>query len=75
MNKKRKKDRKDTKDRKDKKPSDRSDAPRPADPVDVADGIPDRSANCPLWRYLVLGAVFVAWIIFMVYCQITAMPD
>ena len=52
-----------------------SGAPSPADPVDVADGIPDRSATCPLWRYAVLGAVFIAWIVFLVYCQVTAMPN
>ena len=53
----------------------RSDAPAPTDPVDVADGIPDRSATCPMWRYAVLVAIFIAWIVFLVYCQITAIPE
>lgn len=52
--------------------ADKNDKPVPIDPVNVADGIPDRSENCRAWQYLVLGAVFAAWIAFMTYCQIAA---
>lgn len=53
---------------------DKPHAPRRPEPVDVVDGIPDRSANCAAWKYLVLAIVFVAWIAFLIYCQIVAKP-
>ena len=39
-------------------------------PVDVIDGIPDRSGKARLWKYLALAAVFLAWICFLVFCGI-----
>jgi len=41
----------------------------PPEPVDMSDGIPDRGARM---SWAVIGsliAVFVAWCIFLVYCQ------
>jgi len=40
------------------------------EPVDVADGIPDRRANPPKWRYALLAAIFAAWVAFLIYCQL-----
>lgn len=34
----------------------------PPEPVNVVDGIPDRAAHRPLWKYLVLVGVFLAWL-------------
>ena len=42
---------------------------------DVVDGIPDRSARSPVWAYLLLAAVFLAWLAFLVYCQFGGRPD
>lgn len=33
----------------------------PPQPVDVIDGIPNRSAHRPLWKYLLVAAAFLAW--------------
>lgn len=50
-------------------------APKPAapekkspTPIDVVEGIPDRSATRPLWKYLLIAGVFLAWIGFLIYC-------
>jgi len=32
------------------------------EPVDVVDGIPDRSSSPAFWKYLAIVAVMVAWI-------------
>ncbi len=45
--------------------------PQPAPalpPRDVVDGIPDRAARRPLWKYLVIALVFLAWLAFLLYC-------
>ncbi len=34
----------------------------PPEPRDVVDGMPDRAANRPLWKYLLIAGVFVAWL-------------
>ena len=31
-------------------------------PRDVVDGIPDRVARRPLWKYLLVAAAFVGWL-------------
>ena len=31
-------------------------------PRDVVDGIPDRAARRPLWKYLLVAAAFVGWL-------------
>lgn len=46
-----------------------------AGPQRVVDGIPDRSQNCAKWKYLLLGAVFVAWVVFLVYCWLAGGAD
>ena len=39
-------------------------------PVDVVDGIPDRQANPPRWKYALIAAIFLGWVGFLVYCLI-----
>lgn len=49
-------------------------APRPPEPVNVVDGIPDRSDR-PGWRRLVwILVVFAAWVTFLVYCLVAGSP-
>ncbi len=40
------------------------------EPKDVVDGIPDRSTKRRLWVLLVLGAIFLGWVAFLIYCRI-----
>ena len=40
----------------------------PPQPVDVVDGIPDRSSSRRSWKYLLLAAIFVFWMAFLIYC-------
>ena len=40
------------------------------EPVDVIDGVPDRSGKAHPWKYLAVAAVFLAWIGFLVLCGI-----
>jgi len=48
--------------------------PAVTEPVDVVDGIPDRSAKTPAWKYVVLAAVFVGIVSFLVACLILGAP-
>ena len=48
--------------------------PAVTEPVDVVDGIPDRSAKTPAWRYVVLAAAFVGIVSFLVTCLILGAP-
>lgn len=46
-------------------------SPRQAElppPVNVIDGIPDRSPRPARWKYLVILGIFLAWAAFLVYC-------
>ena len=56
----------------------RQKAPRPEtrapEPVDVVNGIPDRSASRPLWAYIVLALIFLGWLAFLVTCGIVGAP-
>lgn len=36
-------------------------------PPDAVDGIPDRSTHRPRWAYMVLLAVFLAWVAFLLW--------
>ena len=45
-----------------------TDGQGPPEPVNVVDGIPDRSERTPAWRYVVLAAVFLCWLAFLIYC-------
>lgn len=45
------------------------DATPDAQSVQRVDGIPYRDANRPVWKYVAIGAVFVAWVAFLIYCQ------
>ena len=42
--------------------------PAPPPPVDLVDGIPDRQAHPPRWKYLAPAIVFLAWVAFLIYC-------
>lgn len=44
------------------------------EPVDVVDGIPDRSARGRAWKLAVLAGVFVAWVAFLIYCALAGAP-
>ena len=48
---------------------------RPAEGAGAADGIPDRTEKPAKWKYLLLGAVFVAWLAFLVYCWVAGGVD
>ena len=50
-------------------------APRPTTPVDVVDGIPDRAAKPASWKYALIAALFVAWVAFLIFCQIAGQPE
>jgi len=47
---------------------------RAPEPVDVVDGIPDRSVRRPLWAYIVLALIFLGWLAFLVTCRIVGAP-
>jgi hypothetical protein len=40
----------------------------PPEPIDVIDGIPDRAARAPWWRYALLVAAGLAWAAVLIYC-------
>lgn len=52
----------------------KDDQTHPTEPIDVIDGIPDRQAERPRWKLLTLAGVFLAWIAFMLYCQLAGEP-
>ena len=39
-------------------------------PRDVVDGIPDRTARPRVWMYLLLAAVFLAWVLFLILVKL-----
>jgi hypothetical protein len=41
-------------------------SPRPAG----AEEIPCRSKNRPAWKYVLLAAIFLAWLSFLIYCAV-----
>ena len=45
-------------------------APLPPQPVDVVDGIPDRSRSTGVWKYVIIAMIFAAWMALLVYCQL-----
>lgn len=52
------------------KPGQKDGSPPPPEPLDVVDGIPDRSPRSRLWIYLVLALVFLAWLAFLIFVQL-----
>lgn len=57
-------------------PKERSTNPaQSAQPVDVVDGIPDRSARRSAWKYVLLALVFLGWVAFLVYCHLAGNPE
>ncbi len=51
-------------------PAPRDDSP-PPEPVDVVDGIPDRSPRRRMWVFVVLTLVFLAWLTFLIFVQLS----
>ncbi len=51
-------------------PAPKGDSP-PPEPVDVVDGIPDRSPRRQAWVYVVLTLVFLAWLMFLILVQLS----
>ena len=49
----------------------KDDATPPPEPIDVVDGIPDRSPRRRLWVCLVLALVFLAWLAFLIFVQLS----
>ena len=45
-----------------------------AEPVDLVEGIPDRAVRPALWKYVLIAAIFLAWLAFLIYCQTAAAP-
>ncbi len=43
---------------------------QPIPPVNVIDSIPDRSPHRPIWKYVLLGVIFLAWVGFLIYCYL-----
>lgn len=37
-------------------------------PIDVVDGVPDRSARAPVWKYVLIALIGVSWWSFLIYC-------
>jgi len=46
-------------------PADKQELP---EPVNVVDGIPDRRERTPVWKYVLIAVVFLAWLAFLIYC-------
>lgn len=40
----------------------------PLKAIDSVDGIPDRAAQRPMWKYVLIAAIFLGWLAFLVYC-------
>jgi hypothetical protein len=49
--------------------------PTPPEPVNVIDGVPDRSEKRGKWKIVVILAVFAAWVAFLVYCKVAGSPQ
>ncbi|MFP3937924.1 MAG: hypothetical protein ACLFVW_06245 [Phycisphaerae bacterium] len=54
--------------------SEKSREHEPPEPVDVHDGIPDRSGSPRRWPVLVMGGVFLCWLGFLIYCAAAGNP-
>lgn len=37
-------------------------------PMDVVDGLADREAKPPRWKYILIAAIYMAWVAFLIYC-------
>ncbi len=46
----------------------------PREPVDVTDGIPDRSPHGRGWKLLLILVAFLVWIALLIYFQIAGSP-
>jgi len=48
--------------------------PRLPQPIDVANGIPDRSGRPGRRRLVWILLIFAAWVAFLIYCQVAGSP-
>jgi hypothetical protein len=48
--------------------------PAPREPVDVTDGIPDRSTHGRGWKLLLIVLALLVWIALLIYFQIAGSP-
>lgn len=39
-------------------------------PADGSTTLPDQSTNPAVWKYVLLAGIFVAWLAFLIYCQL-----
>ena len=44
------------------------------EPVDVINGVPDRSAKARLWKYVAVAVVFLIWVCLLVLCGVIGTP-
>ena len=49
-------------------------APEPPKPVDVVDGLPDRSGGSSRRIIVLIVVIFSAWVAFLVYCRLAGAP-
>ncbi len=57
------------------KPKERKPAEKHSpEPIDVVDGIPDRSGGAGIWRRVIIGVIFAGWVAFLVYCVMAGNP-
>ena len=49
-------------------------APPGPEPRDVVDGIPDRAARRPTWKYVLLASAFAAWVAVLVALYFVGRP-
>ena len=47
---------------------------QPTEPVNLIDGIPDRSTRRAVWKYVLIIAVFLFWLGVLVTIQIAGRP-
>ena len=45
-------------------------AEQPREPVNVVDGIPDRSPRPAAWKYVAILVGLLGWLGFLIYCQL-----
>ena len=44
-------------------------------PINEVDGIPDRAPRRSPWKILLIAGVFLAWLAFLIYCQVAGSPS
>lgn len=39
-------------------------------PIDVVNGVPDHAPTTPLWKYLLLAGLFLAWVAVLILVRV-----